>query len=42
MLGDSIMVRGGRLVSGAGVQRADVRIVAGRIVDLSLVIAHKP
>src|SRR5258708_25360197 len=36
MLGDSIMVRGGRLVSGAGVQRADVRIVAGRIVDVGL------
>jgi dihydroorotase (multifunctional complex type) len=34
MLGGSVLVRGGRLVSRAGVRRADVRIVAGRIVDV--------
>jgi allantoinase len=44
MLGGSVLVRGGRLVSSAGVRRADVRIVAGRIVDVGpdLPIAAEP
>jgi allantoinase len=34
-LGGSVLVRGGWLVSSAGVRRADVRIVDGRIVEVS-------
>src|SRR5713101_4449313 len=36
MPGGSVLVRGGRLVSSAGIRRADLRIVAGRIVEIGL------